>query len=262
MSFLCLNGAKYPIRHNKYKELAKLAEGELKMIKTKGLNLRLAVALGALACAPMALSQPGTSVNEGDWPNIHSSSFSQRYSPLDQINADNVADLEIAWRFSTQHFGPSTDFNNPSTPLEIDGVLYADIASTRNVVALDATSGQVLWLWRPQEGDRYDEAPRKGAGRGVAFWSDGDSSRVIDVTPGYHLVSLDAKTGIPDPEFGVDGIVDLYTGLRNADDDRFAYPDIGLSAPPLVLNDVIVVGAAHRTGGRPRPASNVKGDMR
>ncbi|MEX2129957.1 MAG: hypothetical protein WD772_00605, partial [Pseudohongiellaceae bacterium] len=167
-----------------------------------------------------------------------------------------------AWRFSTSNFGPSADFNNPSTPLEIDGILYANIASTRDVVALDATTGQVLWLWRSQEGARFDEAPRKGAGRGVAFWREGDEARVIDVTPGYQLVSLDAKTGIPDPDFGVNGIVDLYVGLRNADDPRYPYPDIGLSAPPLVMNDVIVVGAAHRTGGRPRSRINVKGDIR
>lgn len=232
------------------------------MIIRKSVFLGVAAALGTLLSAPVALGQTGTSVDQGDWPVYHGGFFSQRYSPLDQINADNVANLEIAWRFSTANFGPSTDFNNPSTPLEIDGVLYADVASTRNVVALDATTGQVLWMWRPQEGDRYDEAPRKGAGRGVAYYRSGDKARVIDVTPGYQLVSLDAATGIPDPNFGVNGKVDLFVGLRNADDPRFPYPDIGISAPPLVMNDVIVVGAAHRTGGRPRSKSNVKGDIR
>lgn len=230
-----------------------------------GAAVRLALGAAALSTVlvPAVLqAQTGTSVEKGDWPVYHGNEFSQRYSPLDQINAENVANLEIAWRFSTTNFGPSTDYNNPSTPLEIDGVLYVDLASTRNVAALDASTGQILWLWRPQEGDRYDEAPRKGAGRGVAYYTDGDKKRVIDVTPGYHLVSLDAETGLPDPEFGADGIVDLFEGLRNADDPRFAHPDIGLSAAPFVMNDVIVVGAAHRTGGRPRSKSNVKGDVR
>ncbi len=222
----------------------------------------LMIAALATAWAPLAVSQSGTSVNEGDWPNIHGSAGADRYSPLDQINADNVGELEIAWQFSTANFGPATDFVNPSTPLEIDGVLYLNIGTTRNVVALDATNGQVLWLYRYQEGDRFDEAPRKGAGRGVAFWSDGNESRVIDVSPGYQLVSLDADTGIPDPNFGSNGKVDLYQGLRNADDPRYPYPDIGLSAPPFVMNDVIVVGAAHRTGGRPRSKLNTKGDIR
>lgn len=232
------------------------------MKTVKQLASRFLITASALAWLPLALSQTNTSVNEGDWPAYHGNEFSQRYSPLDQINAENVGTLEIAWRFSTQNFGPTADFTNPSTPLEVDGILYADIATTRNVVALDATSGQVLWLWRPQEGERFNSAPRKGAGRGVAYWRGGDEARVIDITPGYHLVSLDAKTGVPDPQFGDNGIVDLMAGLRNTEDDRFDSIDIGASAPPFVMNDVIVVGAAHSTGGRPRAKSNVKGDIR
>jgi len=232
------------------------------MRNTRSLFSSSIVLAAALGCASAAWSQSGTSVYSGDWPQYHGNEFAQRYSPLDQIDADNVADLELEWSFSTENFGPTTDYNNPSTPLEVDGVLYANIGTTRNVVALDAASGQVLWLWRPDEGERFDEAPRKGAGRGVAFWSDGDSSRVIDVTPGYHMVSLNAETGVPDPNFGDNGIVDLFAGLRNADDPRFPYPDIGLSAAPFVMNDVIVVGAAHRVGMRPRSRSNVKGDVR
>ncbi|HCL73179.1 MAG TPA: quinoprotein glucose dehydrogenase, partial [Gammaproteobacteria bacterium] len=119
------------------------------------------MSFSTLALSSVVLAQSGTSVYEGDWPEYHGDHLAQRYSPLDQINADNVADLEIAWRFSTNGFGPSTDFNNPSTPIEIGGVLYANVGSTRNVVALDASSGQILWLWRPQEGARFDEAPRK-----------------------------------------------------------------------------------------------------
>ena len=227
------------------------------MIRTKRLLSSVILTLGAFAAASSALGQQGTSTAQGDWPNIHGSNLSTRYSPLDQITAGNFDQLELAWRFSTVNFGPSVDFTNPSTPLEIDGVLYADIGSTRNVVALDATNGQVLWLWRPQEGDRFDEAPRKGAGRGVAFYDNGDKKRVVDVTPGYQLVSLDAKTGVPDPNFGENGKVDLYVGVRNGDDPRYAYPDIGISAPPLIMNDVIIVGAAHRTGGRPRSKFNI-----
>ena len=94
---------------------------------------------------------------------------------------------------------------------------------------------------------------------GCAFYSKGDKQRVIDISPGYQMVSLDAETGIPDAAFGENGIVDLYQGLRNADDPRYPYPDIGISAPPFVMNDVIVVGAAHRTGGRPDQSSIPKG---
>lgn len=220
------------------------------------------IATSALVLASQTLGQTNTSVNEGDWPVYHGNEFAQRYSPLEQIDAANVGSLKLAWNFSTKNFGPPTDFTNPSTPLEIDGILYADVGSTRNIIALDATSGQLLWMWRPEEGARFSSAPRKGAGRGVAYWEDGDNSRVIDITPGYHLISLDAKTGIPDANFGKDGIVDLMVGLRNTEDSRFEDIDIGASAPPFVMNNVIVVGAAHSTGGRPRAKSNVKGDIR
>lgn len=223
---------------------------------------RFVFTASAFALAAQAMGQTNTSVNEGDWPVYHGNEFAQRYSPLEQINAENVGSLRLAWSFSTEKFGPSADFTNPSTPLEINGVLYANVAATRNVIAMDATSGQLLWMWRPEEGERFTTAPRKGAGRGVAFWEGGDQTRIIDITPGYHLVSLDAKTGLPDPSFGNDGIVDLMIGLRNIEDPRFDDIDIGASAPPFVMNDVIVVGAAHSTGGRPRAKSNVKGDVR
>lgn len=232
------------------------------MTRTRKLLSASVAGLTVLTLTATALAQEDSALWDGDWPAYHGNDFAQRYSPLDQINADNVASLEIAWRFSTENFGPTTDFNNPSTPLEIDGTLYANVGSTRNVVALDASSGQVLWMYRYQEGERFDYAPRKGAGRGVSYYEDGDKKRVIDVSPGYHLVSLDAETGIPDPDFGDNGTVDLMVGLRNTDDPRYPNIDIGLSAPPFVMNDVIVVGAAHSTGGRPRAKANVKGDIR
>ena len=231
------------------------------LTRKKVISFLATTALASMA-SPVSFSQQGTSVYEGDWPSWAGSSNASRYSPLDQITAENVNDLEIAWRWSTQGFGPGTDFVNPSTPLEIDGVLYANVGTTRNVVALDATSGQVLWMFRYDEGTRFDEAPRKGAGRGVAYYDNGEKSRIFDISPGYQLVSLDPETGIPDPSFGEDGVVDLYVGVRNGDDPRYPYPDIGISAPPFIMNDVIVVGAAHRTGGRPRSKLNTKGDIR
>jgi len=216
----------------------------------------------SVMCASAAWSQSGTDVSQGDWPDYNGNMAAQRYSPLDQINADNVESLRLAWRFSTAMFGPQAEFNNTSTPLEVDGILYATAGNTRNVMAIDATSGQLLWMWRPQEGERFDSAPRKGAGRGVSFWRDGDETRILTITPGFHLVALDAKTGVPDPEFGENGVVDLFEGLRNAYADGYEDVDIGSSMPPFVMNDVVVVGPAHRVGMRPRSKVNVKGDVR
>ena len=117
------------------------------------------LSIGTLAFASAAWGQSGTTVADGDWPDHHGNKFAQRYSPLDQINAENVNDLEVAWTFATAPIGPSPEFNNPSTPIAIDGVLYVTMGNTRNVAAIDATTGQLLWLWRPQEGDRFDKAP-------------------------------------------------------------------------------------------------------
>ena len=231
-------------------------------MKTTRKIVSILISALALTFSVTAWSQQSRTVNDGDWNTYYGGDWAHRYSPLEQINADNVADLELAWSWSTENFGTTIDYANPSTPLEINGVLYVNIANTRNVAAIDATSGQVLWLYRYEEGARFDEAPRKGPGRGVAFYSDGDKHRVIDVSPGYQLVSLDAATGIPDPTFGDDGKDDLYVGVRNGDDPRYPFPDIGISAPPFIMNDVIVVGAAHRTGGRPRSKFNTKGDIR
>ena len=220
------------------------------------------LSIGTIAFASAAWGQSGTTVADGDWPDQHGNIFAQRYSPLDQINAENVNDLEVAWTFATAPIGPSPEFNNPSTPIAIDGVLYVTMGNTRNVAAIDATTGQLLWLWRPQEGDRFDKAPRKGAGRGLSHYRSNGEDRILTITPGFLLVSLDAKTGIPDPNFGDNGRVDLFMGLRNAEDDRYDDIDIGSSMPPFVMNDVVVVGPAHRVGMRPRSKSNVKGDVR
>ncbi len=230
------------------------------MVTTKRLIASFIVSVGVLICATTVWSQSGTDIYAGDWPDYHGNKLAQAYSPLDQINAENVGSLEIAWRFSTANFGPTPEFNATSTPLEVDGVLYTTVGATRNVVALDATNGQVLWLWRPQEGERFDAAPRKGSGRGVAFWRDGDKRRIMTVTPGFFLVALDAETGLPDPNFGNDGWVDMQEGLRLG--QGRADVDIGSSMPPFVMNDVIVVGPAHRVSMRPPSKFNVKGDVR
>ena len=206
----------------------------------RAMRLISIVAAGAwvLTMIPAALGQTGTDVYAGDWPTHHGNELAQRYSPLDQINADNVGSLQIAWRYSTANIGPQPEFNATFTPLEVDGVMYTTMGATRNIAALDATNGQLLWLWRPQEGERFDAAPRKGSGRGISYYRFGDERRIITVTPGFFLVSLDAETGIPDPNFGDNGWVDMFEGLRLPRGREDV--DIGSSMPPFIMNDVVV----------------------
>jgi len=205
-----------------------------------------------------ALAQQGA-VN-GEWPSYGGDLGHTRYSPLSQINADNFADLELAWRFKTDNMGPNPEYRFQSTPLMVNGVLFSTAGSRRAVVALDAKTGEMLWMYSLNEGDRARAAPRQLSGRGLAYWQEGDERRVLYVTPGYQLIALNAETGHLIPEFGVNGIVDLK---QNA--DQFIDPvtgEIGLHSTPIVAKDVVIVGAAHRTGGNPKSRSNVKGYVR
>lgn len=186
---------------------------------------------------------------------------SQRYSPLEQINASNVANLQIAWRFATGNYGPRPEARNETTPLLIDGVLYTQVGTTRNVVAIDPRSGELLWVWRPNDDpERFARAPRKTSGRGVAYWSDGSGNdRIFTVTPGFNLAALDPDTGRPVPGFGENGVVDLMVGLRGP---RNEHSSIGNSSPAIVVGDVVIVGPAHEVGMRPPSRDNFRGDVR
>jgi quinoprotein glucose dehydrogenase len=205
-------------------------------------------------------SRPATNITADDWPTYGGDLASRRYRPYTQITAENFKDLEIAWRFKADALGPRPEFNFQATPLVIDGVLYTPFGTRRDVVALDAATGEMLWMHREDEGTRGDAAPRKLSGRGVAYWSDGRDNRVVYVTPGYQLVALDAKTGLRVESFGAKGVVDL-----KRDDDQIVDPEvgeIGLHATPIVAKDVIVVGAAHLPGGSPKSKVHEKGFIR
>jgi len=216
----------------------------------------LTVALLSVALTAAA-QEPGTA--SGEWPSYGGDLTHQRYSPLDQITAENFSNLELAWRFSTDNLGPRPERNFQSTPLMVNGVLYTTAGTRRAAVALDAATGELLWIHRVDEGERGEEAPRTLSGRGLAYWDDGGDGVILYVTPGYQLVSLNAATGARSQSFGVAGIVDLK---QNIDQDLEPTAEIGLHAAPVVAGNTIVIGAAHRPGGAPASLTNVKGYIR
>ncbi len=196
----------------------------------------------------------------GEWPTYGGDLGHTRYSGLDQIDATNFSDLTVAWEFNAANFGPSPEYRFQSTPLMVNGKIYSTAGSRRSVVSLDAATGELLWFYNLNEGERGQNAPRQLSGRGLAYWRAGDEERVVYVTPGYQMVALDAATGIPVSEFGNNGIVDLK---QNADQQiDLVTGEIGLHSTPIVAKDVVIVGAAHRTGGNPRSRENVKGYVR
>lgn len=219
----------------------------------------LLLLLTAAAARP-ALAQSGAPA--GSWPVWGGDDGSTRYSPLGAIHAGNVDRLEVVWRWKMDNYGPEPEARSQTVPVMMDGVLYATAGMNRDVVAIDAATGQTLWMHRNDEGARAERAPRHNSGRGVAWWSDGaGDDRVITVTPGFRLIALDARTGRPVPTFGKDGVVDLMEGLR-VPEGVDPVGMVGNSSPPVVANDVIVVGPAFQTGLRIPSMKNVKGDIR
>src|SRR5258708_30418729 len=151
-----------------------------------------------------------TRVNKtGEWPSYAADLAGTRYRPLDQIKATNFGKLEVAWRFKTDSIGNRPEYKLEGTPLMVNGVVYMTAGSRRAAVALDAATGEMLWIHGEHEGPRGAAAPRQLSGRGLAYWSDGTEERILYVTPGYRLICLDAKTGGLVKTFGTDGVVDL-----------------------------------------------------
>ena len=213
---------------------------------------RSKVRLG-LAVVAVCLSGQGAAVSaqsgipSGEWRAYAADKASSKYSPLDQIDRDNVARLEVAWRQSTvpdvvaQGSGARAPVSSQNTPLMVGGLLYVS-TGLGSVAALDATTGEVVWFDNPTSTDG-EISPRGSATRGVAYWRDDSEDeadrdeRVIAIV-GPYLVALNARTGVRFPDFGDGGAVDLRLGYDDRTVDAFTW-----RSAPLVVNDVVVVGS-------------------
>src|SRR5258706_111034 len=231
------------------------------MREKKSRPLKVLVFLAGLLCWPAAASAQ-FHPKDTEWPSYAADLAGTRYRPLDQINAANFNDLEIAWRIKTDNFGNRPEYKLEGTPLMVNGVLYATAGSRRAAIALDAGTGELLWVHGEHEGARGGAAPRQLSGRGLAYWSDGKDERILYVTPGYQLICLDAKTGVRETGFGNKGAIDL-----KQDDDQGILPDlttgeIGIQSAPVLAKNTIIIGAAFREGMTPKSMRNNKGYVR
>src|SRR5689334_15416529 len=201
----------------------------------------------------------------GDWPHCTADIHGTRYSPLDQINAGNFNQLEVAWRFKTDNLGPRPEYKLEGTPVAIKGVLYTTGGTRRSVVALDGKTGEVLWTHSLREGKRAAVSPRQLSGRGVSYWTDGrGDERVVYVTTGYRLVELNAKNGAMVSSFGQGGIVDLKLGAVKGKGEQIDLEsgEIGVHSTAAVVKDVAIVGSAMREGATVSTHNNTKGLVR
>jgi glucose dehydrogenase len=194
-----------------------------------------------------------------EWPVYAADGAATHYSPLADIDRDNVSRLEVAWEWRpgeqpNQQFGTRPG-NFQNTPLMIDNVLYASTMYNR-VVALDAETGRELWAFDPKAYE--DGQPPNGTGfvhRGVAAWRDAGRLRIF-INSRYRLIALDAKTGEPVSAFGTNGTVDLSQGLRWPI-ERKHYTN---TSPPVVYKDLVIVG--NGVGDRLVYKNDPPGDVR
>ena len=205
----------------------------------------------AAALSPAgALAQYGAA--DGEWRSYGGDAGSTKYSPLDQIDASNFGDLEVAWRWQSADAALDLDGLREriprlgirmfqATPLMAGGVLYLSTA-LHQVAAVDAGTGETIWVHDPQIYLRGRPTHFNNS-RGVAWWSDGDDARIFFGTHEAYLLALDAETGEPVLDWGDDGRVDLMAGIPRADrggTTRRGRNLMGVASPPVVARDVVV----------------------
>jgi len=212
---------------------------------------------------------PGTT--DGAWHYLGGDSAHTRYSPADEIDADNFEDLEEAWVWDGASFNAAS---GRSTPSYINGTLYTVAGPRRHVVAIDPSTGETKWSYREPNTRRYEYSMRKDYGKGVAYANIDGRDVIYIVSPGFFLTALDAETGKPLDGFGrkvpIDGfpntgVVDMLADLGHAYDPYEGIPlEVGYitsSSPPIVVNGVIVVGNSAEQGYNQSRIENIPGDI-
>ena len=190
----------------------------------------------------IAVAQRGA--QDGEWRHIGGGHGAAKYSPLSQIDSENFAQLEVAWRWESagkrvEELSPYPREYFRATPLMIKGRVYVP-TELGQVAALDAGSGEELWVYDPESYERGKPGMYWRYTRSLEYWSDGVEERVFIATMGRQLVSVDIATGLPDPRFGEDGIVDLSRDLGRED---FPVGNISHGAPVIVFRDRVIVGS-------------------
>ena len=202
------------------------------------MTMRYPIAL-ALVGATVASASPvfaQTGALDGEWRFYGGDGGHTQYTGLDQIDRDNVTELQVAWRWKAENSAADPFFNFESTPIMIGGILYTTTGASE-VAAVDAETGQTMWLFTPPpkaSGDTERSLSPQGSGRGVAYWTDGEQARIFHSVSDGRLVALDANTGEPVAGFGEGGYVDL-----SQDIDRPG-AQVRCISTPIVSNDVVV----------------------
>jgi quinoprotein glucose dehydrogenase len=247
-------------------------------------------ALGGLLAVIVSVAVvglPGDAQQKGEWPLITGGNAATRYSDLDQINATNAANLKVAWEWNGSDLPPGMELgevNGRGLPIYVDGMLITVSGPRRTVVSLDPATGKTIWAFQEPLTPRHEYSMRSNHGKGVAYTKINGRGVVLVTTPGFFLHALDAKTGkpiegwgeaVPVTGFGKSGSVDMLKDLiadwqpwKQTEQKYDAFKGLPLelgyvttSSPPIVVNDVLVVGNSAEQGYNQTRIENVPGDI-
>jgi glucose dehydrogenase len=242
-----------------------------------------ALAVGVLLAAPGMGSAQGPGTENGEWRYLGGDAWHTRYLPASQITADNFESLELAWEWNAASFGGGASVMR-ATPSYVNGMLYTVAGNRRHVIAIDPDTGETVWSFREPDTWRWEYSMRAGYGKGVAYGEIDGREVIYMITPARFLWALDARTGAPLQDWGtgVDlpgftsyGVVDVlhdqargwapWEDLNQEWDPYMGIPlEIGYataSSPPIVVNDVVVVGTSHEQGYNQTRIENIPGDI-
>ena len=206
-----------------------------------------------------------------EWTTLGNDFAHTRYSPADQISADNFDQLEVAWTWDGSSFQAQS---GRSTPSYINGRMYTVAGARRHVIAIDPRTGETIWSYREPNTERWQYSMRADYGKGVGYGVVDGKDVIYIISPGFFLTALDGETGAPLEGFGkpvpIDGfpdtgVVDMLADLGHPYDPYKGLPlergYITSSSPPIVVNGVVVVGNSAEQGYNQSRIENVPGDM-
>src|SRR5215510_10871273 len=183
--------------------------------------------------------QSQSSIADSGWPAYGRDPGGSRYSPLAEINRENVNSLKAAWTYSAGFAdikaASAKQAAFEATPILADGLLYLTTPYSR-VIALDPMTGAERWTFDPQV--KLDRGYSEVTSRGVAAWPGPDDKRkiarrIFAGTLDARLIALDAATGKPCADFGENGQIDLKRDMRMV--ERGNYQNYQVTSPPAVI---------------------------
>lgn len=198
-----------------------------------------------IAFAFLACKDPSSGAGKHDysgWPAYAGSKDGIRYSSNDQITTANVAQLQVAWTYSSGDRDTGNRTQNQCNPIVINGILYGTTPALK-LFALDAATGEERWLFDPAGEDtaaRNDPSAFFKVSRGVAYWQDRDGrDRRLFYSVGARTYAINAADGKPVRSFGTGGYIDLSDHL---DREKDFNPFVAGTTPGVIYKDLLVQG--------------------